>query len=35
MPFGQLLDVIACEQIANGARQIAGDADEEMIPDLE
>lgn len=34
MPFGELLDLIACYQIANGATEkVAGD-DEDMIPDF-
>lgn len=35
MPHGAFMDLLACEQIANGARQLTGDLDEQMIPDLE
>lgn len=34
MPFGELRDLIACYQIANGAREKVPPDDEEMIPDL-
>lgn len=34
MPFGELLDMIACYQIVNGAEPERSADDEEMIPDL-
>lgn len=34
MPFGELLDMIACHQIAHGAKEKITPDDEDMIPDL-
>ena len=34
MPFGELLDLIACHQIAHGAAEKRVLNDEEMIPEL-
>lgn len=34
MPFGELLDLIACYQIARGAKEKRVLSDDEMIPDL-
>ena len=34
MPFGELSDLIACHQIANGAKEKRDVDDEDMIPDL-
>ena len=34
IPFGELLDLIACYQIAHGAKEKRTPDDEEMIPDL-
>ncbi len=34
-PFGELLDLMACHRIANGAKEKRVADDEEMIPDLD
>lgn len=34
MPFGELRDMIACRQIAYGAKEKFVPDDEDMIPDL-
>ena len=34
MPFGELGDLIACYQIANGAEEKRDADDDDMIPDL-
>lgn len=34
MPFGELLDLIACHQIAHGAKEKTLADDDDMIPDL-
>ena len=34
MPFGELLDMIACYQITHGAKEKFTPDDDDMIPDL-